>query len=64
MMTKRSRIVLEDNFSIKDGHPTFNKKWTDPMNAKQFANEMIKHTYRDGWSHYRECLNKLDIINK
>lgn len=44
------RIVLEDNFSIKDGHPTFNKKWTKPMNAKEFANEMIKHTYRDGWS--------------
>lgn len=44
------KIVLEDNFSIKDGHPTFNKVWTDPMNAKEFANEMIKHTYRDGWS--------------
>lgn len=44
------KIVLEDNFSIKDGHPTFNKKWTDPMNAQDFANEMIKHTYRDGWT--------------
>lgn len=43
------RTVLEDNFSIKDGHPTFNKKWTQPMNAKEFANEMIRHTYRDGW---------------
>jgi len=44
------RICIEDAFSIKDGHPTFNKKWTDPMNAKQFAAEMIKHTYRNGWS--------------
>ena len=44
------RIVKEDKFSIKDGHPTFNTLYTDPMNAKQFANEMIKHTYRDGWS--------------
>ena len=44
------KIVLEDNFSIKDGHPTFNTVWTDPMNAKEFANEMIKHTYRDGWT--------------
>ncbi len=44
------KIVLEDNFSIKDGHPTFNKKETDPMNAQDFANEMIKHTYRDGWT--------------
>ncbi|MEE4215746.1 MAG: Gfo/Idh/MocA family oxidoreductase [Bacteroidales bacterium] len=44
------KIVLEDNFSIKDGHPTFNTVWTDPMNAKEFANEMIKHSYRDGWT--------------
>ena len=44
------KIVLEDNFSIKDGHPTFNTVWTDPMNAREFANEMIKHSYRDGWT--------------
>ena len=44
------RIVVEDNFTIKDGHPTFNKKWTDPIDAKEFAAEMIKHTYRDGWT--------------
>ena len=34
---------------IKDGHPTFDKTWTDPVNAQQFAQELIKHTYRDGW---------------
>lgn len=44
------RICIEDAFSITDGHPTFNKKWTDPMNAKQFAAEMIKHNYRSGWT--------------
>ncbi len=44
------KICIEDSFSIKDGHPTFNKKWTDPMNAKQFAAEMVKHNYRKGWS--------------
>ena len=44
------RICIEDAFTIKDGHPTFNKKWTDPMNAKKFAAEMIKHNYRSGWS--------------
>ncbi len=44
------RICIEDSFTIKDGHPTFNKKWTDPMPAKQFAAEMIKHTYRAPWS--------------
>ncbi|MBK9389864.1 MAG: Gfo/Idh/MocA family oxidoreductase [Bacteroidetes bacterium] len=44
------KICVEDAFSIHDGHPTFNKKWTDPMNAKQFANEMIKHNYRAGYT--------------
>jgi len=44
------RICIEDNFTVTDGHPTFNKKWTEPMNARDFAAEMIKHNYRKGWS--------------
>ncbi len=44
------RICIEDAFTIADGHPTFRKKWTDPMNAREFASEMIRHKYRDGWS--------------
>jgi hypothetical protein len=44
------KICVEDAFSITDGHPTFKKKWTEPMSAKQFASEMIKHNYREGWS--------------
>jgi hypothetical protein len=44
------KICVEDAFSIKDGHPTFSKKWTEPLNAKQFAAEMVKHNYRKGWS--------------
>jgi len=43
------KICVEDNFSIHDGHPTFNKKWTDPLNARDLAKELIKHTYRDGY---------------
>lgn len=43
------KIMIEDGFSINDGHPTFNKTYTDPINAQQFAQELIKHTYRDGW---------------
>ncbi len=43
------RMMIEDGFSIKDGHPTFNKVWTDPFNAQEFANGLIKHNYRDGW---------------
>ena len=43
------RTVIKDGFEIKDGHPTFDKKWTDPVNATAFAQELIKHTYRNGW---------------
>ena len=44
------RSVIKDGFSIKDGHPTFNKTWTEPVNARQFAAELIKHNYREGWA--------------
>ncbi len=44
------QICIEDGFSIHNGHPTFNKKFTDKMSAKQFAAELISHTYRNGWS--------------
>ena len=44
------KTVIKDGFHIKDGHPTFDKTWTDPVNAQQFAQELIKHPYRDGWA--------------
>lgn len=43
------RTVINDGFEIHDGHPTFDKTWTDPVSANAFANELIKHTYREGW---------------
>ena len=43
------RSVIKDGFSIKDGHPTFNKTFTEPVNARKFAAELIKHNYREGW---------------
>ena len=43
------RIVIRDGFTITDGHPKFKKTMTDPINAKAFAEEMIRHNYRDGW---------------
>lgn len=43
------RSVIEDGFKITDGHPTFNKTMTDPINAKAFAESLIKHEYRNGW---------------
>jgi len=44
------KTVVHDGFRIHDGHPTFDKTWTDPMPAKEFAAELIKHTYRAPWS--------------
>jgi hypothetical protein len=43
------KILIKDDFKIVDGDPKFNKIWTDPVNAKQFAEGLIKHNYRDGW---------------
>lgn len=43
------RTVIEDGFKITDGHPTFNKTMTDPVNARLFAEKLIKHEYRSGW---------------
>jgi hypothetical protein len=43
------KIMIEDGFSIKEGHPTFNKTYTEPLNARQFASELIRHNYREGW---------------
>jgi hypothetical protein len=42
------RIVKENNFTIVDGDPRFDKKLTDPMSARTFAAEMVKHNYRQG----------------
>jgi hypothetical protein len=47
---EKIRIVTSDGFTIKDGHPSFNKKFTEPVNAKAFAAELIKHNYRSGWN--------------
>jgi hypothetical protein len=43
------RTVIKDGFVINDGHPTFKKTWTEPISAKEFAAELIKHTYRKPW---------------
>ena len=47
---EKIKIVVEDGFKIHDVHPTFNKTYTDPVPAKDFAAELIKHTYRKPWS--------------
>jgi len=42
-------MKIKDGFAIHEGHPTFNNTYSDPINALAFANEMIKHTYQNGY---------------
>ena len=44
------KTVIRDGFEIHEGHPTFKKEWTEPINARAFTQELIKHTYREPWS--------------
>ena len=43
------RAMIKDGFTIHDGHPSFNKTFTDPVDARQFAAELIKPVYREGY---------------
>lgn len=43
------KTVIRDGFHIKDGHPSFDKTWTEPINAREFAANLINHKYREGW---------------
>jgi len=43
-------FCLDTGLQIIDGHPSYNKKWSEKMNAKEFASELIKHNYRKGWT--------------
>jgi len=42
--------IIEDRFSVVNGHPHIDPLREEPQNAKAFAQELIQHTYRDGWS--------------
>ncbi len=43
------RLTISDNFKIVDGDPKFDRP-DIKLNAKQFATEMVKHTYRKGFT--------------
>lgn len=43
------KTCIKDGFTIHNGHPTFAKDWTKPVNAREYAAELVKHVYRDGW---------------
>lgn len=47
--TDKVRLTISDNFTIIDGDPKFDRP-NITIDAKAFASEMIRHTYRDGWS--------------
>ena len=42
-------MIEADNFRIEDGDPKFDAPRVK-FNAKEFSQELIKHTYRNGWS--------------
>jgi predicted dehydrogenase len=43
-------FIKNDNFvTFTDRKPSFSKEWSEAINAKQFAAEMVRHTYRKGW---------------
>ena len=42
-------IVIRDGFVIEDGHPSFTRDTTDPINAAEFARKLVKTEYREGW---------------
>ena len=44
------KLMISDGYTIKAGHPTHNPKTTEPINAKEFTSELIKHNYCTGWS--------------
>jgi len=44
------RLMISEGFIVKQGHPTHNSKMTEPVNAKEFAAELIRHNYRAGWN--------------
>ena len=42
------RVVTSDKFQVVDGDPKFDTKF-ETMNAKQSAEQWIRHHYREGW---------------
>lgn len=43
-------VCIKDGIVFEDGHPYSDKQWSEPIFAKEFANELIKHNYREGWN--------------
>ncbi|MDR0714565.1 MAG: Gfo/Idh/MocA family oxidoreductase [Bacteroidales bacterium] len=48
--TEKLKFVISDDFHVVDGDPKFDKTYTPEIPALSFAQELIKHNYREGWS--------------
>ena len=43
------RAMIKDGFEVHEGHPTFKKEFTEPVDAQQFAAELVKPVYHNGF---------------
>ena len=43
------RSVIEDKFNIKDGHPTFDRLYSEPVDANEYAASLIIPKYYNGY---------------
>lgn len=43
------RTIIEDKFHIHDGHPTFDRTYSDPVDANEYAARLIKPEYHNGF---------------
>jgi len=46
---EKLKFRLKSEFTVLNGDPKWNNKDTELVNAQQFAQELIKHNYREGW---------------
>jgi hypothetical protein len=47
--TDKIRIVNYDDFKVIDGDPRFDRRYAE-FNAKEMAEEWVRHTYHNGYS--------------
>ena len=47
--TEVFQIVNYDDFQVIDGDPRFDRRYAE-FNAKQMAEEWVKHTYHNGFT--------------
>lgn len=44
------RSMIKDGFEVHEGHPTFKKEFTEPVDAQKFAEELVKPVYENGFT--------------